>query len=1664
MEEDNQPHERGGTEPFPDIMNDPAYATNSDAKFRGLEEPDTCRICRGEGSEEEPLFYPCKCSGSIKFVHQACLMEWLSHSQKKYCELCKTPFRFTKLYDPNMPQELPAPVFLKELVLHGGRTLVTWLRFLLVAFVWLGWLPWSMRAIWRALFWLADGHWPNSETLQRQALQNEGNTLSQLAANSTIRAEQTLISSASGVSTAVQGTSSASPSLLSPVSSMLNFSAGEPFILSLAKRAFIGLFPPAISSSGSSFNSSDVNVTVSSHRQRQPSWLSDVTFLNSLTPSPTFNNILIDTLEGQLITLLVVISFILVFLIREWVVQQQPAVNIAEGEREAAVQLIAENRLNQGARIPPQQEPLLQVEDENNIEQHDHDESDEEPHVPDATETGSSGPNSFQNDNGAHGEASSSFDEGTMRFGNLPLETYTSRPIIQSRNAMDDASSIHRTLEETAATPGNQVWPGLEIFKDLWTRGGGNPDEVLRIIEEENRQDELGWIVSAMTRLQRSNTEHSPFDEGTETLGPNLGRADAFGSSLQDRVHQGGSDTVDADIPGPTNDVPFWSSRQDAVPSSSLLAREADVLAPESNFRFSSRTSSVSSSIMNRDTSGVLGGEIPFEIEDMGEGRSPGAPGEPAQQQRETSNDGAANNATNNRETEIPANRVSGDAVSQPTTADTPAHPPRNLSEKITDWLWGDVAPSDQAQEHDRNDVHVEDIAGEGPFVHAANRDNAAQQDLQGQNQWQDQVVDAGLEQNDVDAVEDGDELEGIMELIGMQGPIFGLLQNGVFSAVLISLTVAIGIWLPYLWGKIALVFLTNPIQLFIGVPLALLSIIADVTVDTLIGSFGYLVYWISIVLRGLLGPVGNMVPLVEWVPRNTSVTSASLSLIDGSSQRLKRVVDGFFTFHESDLPMFSVLSHQALRIHEARIVGFFETIFLAGKFIMYDFPLRVMSQGLHQALVSEFPTVDLSSMLANIQQIPNTLGTFDLFSLSGLKWVNLRVPGSGPVQGPVDYDLARWDTKDRTVAIIVGYGFATALGLLYLRLTGLFSGVNRGQRIEGVIADILHQAGGVMKVILIIGIEMIVFPLYCGTLLDVALMPLFENASLKSRLEFTSASPVTSLFVHWFIGTCYMFHFALFVSMCRKIMRSGVLYFIRDPDDPTFHPVRDVLERNISTQLRKIAFSALVYGALVIVCLGGVVWGLSYSCAGVLPIHWSSNVPFLEFPVDLLFYNFVMPFAIRSVKPSDGLHTMYNWWFHQCARMLRLTNFLFGGERRPDEEGRHVRRSWRAVLLGKKGDPKNPVIGEDQKALVEEKGVDAYFLRNGRFVRAPGSDQVRIPKGAQVFLEVTEDNKRKDGAADPDDGLHGRTSDMFTQVYIPPFFRLRVAFFLFLIWVFAAVTGVSITIVPLVTGRKLISTFFPSPVRVNDIYAFSVGLYVVGGAVYGLIYCRSGVSLLKERLHPYLNSPQQAARAVYETLLYATKLIYLASAFALLLPSLFALVTELYILVPLHTYLEDDQAHVIHFIQDWTLGVLYVQMALRFTLWHSSSRPAIALNAVSRGGWRQPQVGLATRALILPISVLTFLAVTVPLVLGFIVNRIFFYSAASDLQSKVYRYAYPTTLLVGLLVWSFYLLRRQIEAWRVHIRDDVYLIGERLHNFGEKRARDVGVPRRMIT
>jgi E3 ubiquitin-protein ligase MARCH6 len=1000
-------------------MNDPAL----DEREKGFEDIDTCRICHGEADEpDDPLFYPCKCSGSIKFVHQVCLVEWLAHSQKKHCELCKTPFRFTKLYDPNMPQTLPTPLFIKQAVIQCFRTLVTWMRFLLVAFVWLGWLPWSMRAIWRALFWLADGRWSASGAAQQQFIESAQEGVDVWPGNGT--ASRAIISSmTSTVANAMTSPANTTPL---PQSSAINFSAGDPLMLTLIKKIIPNLFFPAFSSAAGQ-NGTSSNGTTGVTKIRYPSWLSDVKFLNSLTRYPTINNMIIDMLEGQLITLLVVIAFILLFLIREWVVQQQPMANIAEGEREAAVQLIANDRINENVnRVNELNEQL------NRLHQEETANREVRPHQPLEEHDG------FHDDQFPHRSATHSpAPSWTDSDDGLPLLEREVAP----RNVLA-SDRIPGNAELAFGGPGSdslEQMPntGVSAFRDALARSNGDRDEMLRIIRAEGYEDELGWIVNAFAGPNENENVAGPSNQASQHF-PN-------------------------------------ASTEEYGPVPQLPGHE--------------QPSSV------RDASNAAGNDL---------------------------------RSTDGQE----AQDIQGTQDYQDN------EPAKGALDRLLNWFWGDLTFSEHevAEGPLEDDAHiVQDPALEDPFVPVQAPPEEQPIDAV--------MADAAAAENDPDGIE-GDDFDGIMDLIGMQGPIFGLLQNAVFCALLIAFTVAIGIWLPYLWGKIALVLLANPLELIVGVPMAAITVVADIVLDTLIGVVGYVMYWLTFAFKVALSPFGAFVPAIDWIPRGKSVTSASLSLIDASTNRLNKVVKAFLVFHESDIPMFSVISHQALKLHQARIGSVFQFAFDLMKFVLHDFPIRLITLGLPGALSFDFDLSVLQKAVTQTQQYLGTLIKTPLFN-SGSNLMDAGATGAAEAAKAtmaVDYDLAVWDTKDRAIAILMGYTLATTVGFLYLRITGLLSGGNRGQRAEGIVAEVLLQAGGVMKVILIIGIEMILFPLYCGTLLDIALLPLFSDATVISRIAFTASSPLTSLFVHWFIGTCYMFHFALFVSLCRKILRSGVL------------------------------------------------------------------------------------------------------------------------------------------------------------------------------------------------------------------------------------------------------------------------------------------------------------------------------------------------------------------------------------------------------------------------------------------------------------------------------------------------------------------------------------------
>ena len=165
-------------QPQPPPQPRPHGAGNSDDED---EDGDVCRICRMPGDADlGPLRYPCKCSGTIKYVHERCLVDWLAHSGRlpraggggaggggggigigggigvggaaPRCEVCGTQYQFENLYAPGAPRVLPPHEFAAGLAARFARGARAARRVWLVACVWLLLVPWLTALAWRLSF------------------------------------------------------------------------------------------------------------------------------------------------------------------------------------------------------------------------------------------------------------------------------------------------------------------------------------------------------------------------------------------------------------------------------------------------------------------------------------------------------------------------------------------------------------------------------------------------------------------------------------------------------------------------------------------------------------------------------------------------------------------------------------------------------------------------------------------------------------------------------------------------------------------------------------------------------------------------------------------------------------------------------------------------------------------------------------------------------------------------------------------------------------------------------------------------------------------------------------------------------------------------------------------------------------------------------------------------------------------------------------------------------------------------------------------------------------------------------------------------------------------------------------------------------------------------
>jgi len=312
---------------------------------------------------------------------------------------------------------------------------------------------------------------------------------------------------------------------------------------------------------------------------------------------------------------------------------------------------------------------------------------------------------------------------------------------------------------------------------------------------------------------------------------------------------------------------------------------------------------------------------------------------------------------------------------------------------------------------------------------------------------------------------------------------------------------------------------------------------------------------------------------------------------------------------------------------------------------------------------------------------------------------------------------------------------------------------------------------------------------------------------------------------------------------------------------------------------------------------------------------------------------------------------------------------------------------------------------------------------------------------------------------------------------------RLRRGFlfsFILFIWVFAAVTGVGFTIIPLVVGRMMFTTLIPSHIKTNDIYAFSIGVYLLGTLAYLIIHIKKVWAKIKG----WVKSAKAQVVAgsahfrVASALFQGATFVYAYFVLLVVFPLLVSTVMELYLSIPLHTYMYPPTAasiqasreggseasrHTVRVIQSWTLGVLYFKLSARtITTMFADTRLAVAVRSVLARGWMRPDAAVLTKAFVIPgLAIFAAAVFGPPAVVGKLINHGFIAGAQPGVNELaeaarlaiIYRQSYPALALVALVVKNTIGLVRVFHGWTARIRDEAYLIGERLHNFGAAAA-----------
>ncbi|KAF9155333.1 hypothetical protein BG015_010265 [Linnemannia schmuckeri] len=882
-------------------------------------------------------------------------------------------------------------------------------------------------------------------------------------------------------------------------------------------------------------------------------------------------------------------------------------------------------------------------------------------------------------------------------------------------------------------------------------------------------------------------------------------------------------------------------------------------------------------------------------------------------------------------------------------------------------------------------------VPAPAPILQQAPRDFAAAQGAAGAA-----VANAGAGDMPMDELDDMnvEDWDGILEVIGMRGTYWLLLQNSLLMSALICASLGLGVWVPYMLGKTTV--LMNPLNV-LRMPLRILSSLTDPITDFVIDRL--VPFFVAVVSKPFIAVASRVLPYVSPVAESYLGSKTLKPLVEFGQEHI--------------VPIWSAVVGEAGALAPTQA----------------------------QENVQE----SVMSILPNTTQIPLSVGG-NLYQEAITRWAEVAYGSS---------------LDNKVVPIAVGYAILCTVAAWYMKRPQRVHDHTIGRHIR----DIIQQLSLIIKIAFFVSMEMVAFPLFCGIVLGLTTLPLLPGATLASRWAFYQQSPNWCIIMHWLAGTTFMFNFSMFVSICRGVVRPGVMWFIRDPNDEGFHPVREILERPVFLQLRKLGTGALMYLTLIVLGVSLTTQSVYWVMNGVLPLHWPVDEPLSDIPIDMLLFHLAVPLTIRWMNPADRFKILFIGWWKKLAETMRLSSFMYGndGKRYPEEEGHIVYRTWKAWFLRYRPPiPNLETNGDGTVGSGEELDVDApvIFVPDGGLYRVPSTDRVVHLKNRRVLVPVDAEGRALDPKEDmpaeidplmeilprgrePRQPINPR--DHTVVVYTPPNFKRRLITFIVIMWTSTMFFLAFSIVVPLVLGRFLITFMTVRPV--HDVYSFVVGVYVVGIVWRIQEWLSTAYEALKTEGAPRFDVYAHLT-TVLETGKIVTKMAFFGLAFGVLLPFLLGFMVELFIILPLRTALGEDVKII--FAMTWALGLLYMRIVHQVLVWFPTNRFAVDMNAVfvgaDVGGW---PVGLAARRLVLPALGIFIAAIGCPFGLAWTVAKSL--SLEGAVRTNLFRTTYPLMMVVYLIVFGVKEGYVVLSRWSQYIRDLEYLIGHQLHNLTEE-------------